>query len=582
MPDHRSPLELDLPPPSIIRDLLSLARRAEISTIYRRYIIILGISDALLWWRDRVPTMKVYRVPYAGLALEIGVLAPGQYQTHKYPFNRFRYSGGELSQLRDDEPISSHSIKPESAAQEKTMSVSATTKPAPAPAPTKKVPPMSPKKKAAVEGLASPETRKSIVESFRSALKSNWTFPDGKTRYIGFLPATVKNALAWIRCNVANRPVNWKQAETLMTSFRATEDGKPAWVYDANVYVMSWDDIVADSQHRIIAFILAFGNRQEIEELLYLLNAMPLSGFKLKIDGETNSPHIDPTQPLPVPFKTWSLTDKAAPENIAIPVILNADPRVSDKADTDQAKRTGADQLARNAETGALLAQWDLAPAELQQILRYMYLRVLPPTATAKEKNPSAKYGSLRKGGNIHPDRYPVLAINFQEYIEQAMDVIHGTPDARFRYDCLGIQHPVLVGTFALAIQGGVPKKNLVRFLEQWAPAELADDGEYYELPKTGAAATYTRDMNETMRKPVIGNYERGYLISYFVQQDNVNPDIRSAEKLLELIGGVEFEQTQANRLPGWDSEGCPGVISRSLAMKIKQEAKKAAKKSKA
>jgi hypothetical protein len=434
--------------------------------------------------------------------------------------------------------------------------------------------PSAPKKAPAI-GLATAERRKSIVAGFTKILAPTWTYPDGNTRHIGFLPATVENALQWLECNTANRPVNWTQAQTLYTSFTTIEDGKPAWVFDANVYVMSWEDIVADSQHRIISFILAYGNRQQIERLLYLLDSMPLSGFKVPKHKDTGAAWIDPAQPLPVPIKTWSLTTKGQPENIAFPVILGADPRVSDKADTDQAKRTGADQLARNAETGKLLAAWNLEPKELQEIIRHMYLRVLPPTGKAVKEG--AKYGSIRKGGNIHPDRYPVIALNFQGYINEAMDIIHGQPDAKYQFDCLGISHSILVAVFALAIQGGIPKAKLIKFLEQWAPAEKDENGTYWEKPKTGAAAAYARDMNQTDAKPVISSNERSYIISYFVQQDDPNPDIRTAKGISDLLG-VYYEQRTANRLPGWDSTGCPDVISTSLAKKIKAEKKKAAK----
>ena len=396
-------------------------------------------------------------------------------------------------------------------------------------------------------------------------LVPDYTGKDGKVRKIGFMALTIANMFNWLRFNIGNRPLNWGHLTTLMNAWRTD------WVDEANVYIMDYNDVVADGQHRPIAFILQFGSRQQVEDLLRLISTWPKADWKLVSE-------IDPAQPIGkyVPINGYALSNIGVESGRYLAVIYGASPRVADKADTDQRKRTGADQLARHSESSNLLAKWGLKGAEMQTMLRYMYLRVMPATAQAKASG--AMYGSLRKGGNVHPDRYPVLATNFQPYIEQAMELVHGDEGFGYTQSRNGeinqdtatfvFDHNQLIGTIALAIQGNVSIDKIRAFLKAYLipagtePAETTANGVLYR---------------RNAKKTVIHSNMVAYLMSRYLQaKTGHNPTIAGTTQLqretalVELLGGEDYEQQSGNRLNGWDSTGCSEIISTALKNKLR------------
>jgi hypothetical protein len=578
--------DLQLPPPSAIAALKDMQLLIDqyrvpllIETPHPNAICLLNYPSGFIEQLPQWLRWKTYFLPYYGRRLELAIVLRVQMQKYldsKHRVNLFPliFRRGNPQFLDLKEPLIMTKTAPAKNVAPKTSAAPKNVKPGQG-TETVKLMKVTPSKQNPDTILSQPK--------YVPTLQSTYKGIDGKTREIGFMALTVKNMLNWLRYNESNRPVNWSHVKTLMEAWLSD------WVDDANIYVMSFLNNVADGQHRPIAFVLAFGNRDEVSDLLRMISSWKNSGWTL-------GKEIEPTKLMGeyVPIKNYALSNKGIDANRFIPVLLNSDPRVADKADTDQKKRTGADQLTRNQDSSNMLAKWDLAGTELQTILRYMYLRVLPPTQTAKDGG--SNYGSIRKSGNIHPDRYPVLAQHFNSYVEKAMDVLHGdegtgytrnngevqkptvktitdkdgntweettTPGPSYTFD-----HYQLIGGIALAIQGNVPVENIQAFLKAYAiPAGTVP------VADTVLGVLYNRKASSTK----LNTNAIPYIVSRYIQlSKGHNPKVAGAnqtareEALMLILGDDKFEQQSANRLPGWDSTGCKEVLSQSLINKIR------------
>ena len=381
-------------------------------------------------------------------------------------------------------------------------------------------------------------------------LSSTYT-ANNRTRKIGFVLLMVETALTILTTNTKNREVKWYQVAKLLATFRAGKD-ETGWVPEASTFCIDWLNILADGQHRLIAFVLAFGTKEQIRRLMMMVGSWPQSGYKLPPSSKLAD--IETIDLVPVKgfeFATQRQIDNM-PE-LYVPVIVDCDPKVADVSGVDEAHRTGADQLVRNSDTGNMIAQWGLTGKDLQEILRYVYLRVLP---SSKE---GESYGSVRRGGNIHPDRYPVMARNFQSWIEQAMTVVHDEQTGLgWSADACPISHTQVIATIALALQGGI-SKDVCRKVY----ADFVAVGD----TKPSSMVKAIRDAKNEKALPV---QAYAYALSYSLNAGKT-PNVTSVKQLVTLLGGVkDYEQQPANRLPGWDSTGCADIVSASLAKKLK------------
>lgn len=376
-------------------------------------------------------------------------------------------------------------------------------------------------------------------------------------------------AIATLRRNRKNRVINWSHVATLLKAFLAGQ-----WVSDASSFIIDRDSDLADGQHRLIAYVLAYGTRAQVEELLGLLSSQPQTGWKLKTK-------IDPTQPLSeyVPIRGYTLSDPIKLAALAEVVVLTgADPAAADKCDTDQRKRTGADQLARHSDSANLLAKLGIDGREMQTVLRHMYLRTLPPTTAAATAG--AKYGSIRKGGNIHPDRYPKFSEVFGGYIDSASNALYGKDSPAFakyvepNMNCPQCpwDHWQLLAIFALAIQGGVAVKTLAELLPKLLlPAESTPGTDLI-----GTLCTRKYGMIDQNAMP----YVLSWIVNTYVATGKI-PTIKGATQLerekdlFTRLGEKAMEQTDSNRLPGWDS--APTDILANASLKNKRKTKKTA-----
>lgn len=565
--------DLQLPPPAALGELSTMQFLLDsyriplfVETPHVQSICLLNYPTGFIEQLPHWIHFKIYRVPYYGKAIELGLVARRPihhllYRDSKkyHPFI-FRRGDNHFSQLKESDIMTT-------TAPAKTVTTT-TTKPmkaAPASKVAQPVTPAKPKAKAKVPAPIVDATSLLSQPKYVAPLVPEYTGKDGKVRKIGFMALTVANLFNWLRHNVGNRPINWGHLATLMHAW------KTDWVDEANVYIMDFNEVVADGQHRPIAFILQFGSRQQVEDLLRLISTWPKADWTLP--GE-----IDPAQPIGkyVPINGYALSNIGIESGRYLAVIYGASPRVADKADTDQRKRTGGDQLARHAESSNLLAKWGLKATEMQTMLRYMYLRVMPATEQAKSKG--ANYGSLRKGGNVHPDRYPVLAVNFQPFIEQAMEIVHGNDGFGYTQSRNGevnkesatfvFDHNQLIGTIALAIQGNVSIDKIRAFLKSYLIPAGTEPAE-----NTANGVLYRRNAKKT----VIHSNMIAYLMSRYLQaKTGQNPTIAGTTQLqretalVELLGGEGYEQQSGNRLNGWDSTGCAEIVSTALKNKLR------------
>ena len=112
-------------------------------------------------------------------------------------------------------------------------------------------------------------------------LKLSSTFTaNNRTRKIGFVLLMVETALTILTTNIKNREVKWYQVAKLLATFRAGKD-ETGWIPEASTFCIDWLNILADGQHRLIAFVLAFGTKEQIRRLMMMVGSWPQSGYKL-------------------------------------------------------------------------------------------------------------------------------------------------------------------------------------------------------------------------------------------------------------------------------------------------------------
>jgi hypothetical protein len=503
-------------------------------------ILILDPSD-IERWRNR--TQTIYRIPYYNWTLLAVIVTREEYPATAKPIRLIYHSDSD--DFRQLEAIQKCTVKPyEPKLEEKRNLAMISTR-----------------------QTATPKDLKLIgtINDLCKQARQSFTGLDGNVRTIGYIPLNVPNMLTWINHNRHNRPVNWSHIQTLIANWQTD------WIPEVSILSASKDQC-EDGQHRPIAYVLAFGNVQEIAALLEILGQSPnTTGIVL---DESKDYIADPVKYIKRKiggYEPWG--GKALPTMDAfVPVQFNVNPRVGEKADTDLRKRTGADMLARNSELGNVIAQYNMDPKDMQEILRIMYLRCLPPSTKAAEEGDS--YGTLRKGGNIQPARYIALYRIFEDYICDAMAIVHGSE--KYAWDCFPIPHNYLVSVVALAIQGGVKEAKIKAFCEAWGSFDK--DGLIPNpLNLTGTRGVVARA--RTAKDKRLPPWMLSYVASRYIQAENHNPSCSSLDALLKSLG-KKPEQESTNRLPGWDSQSppCKEIMTDSLVKKLKAETKKAEK----
>lgn len=402
-------------------------------------------------------------------------------------------------------------------------------------------------------------------------LVSTYRGQDGKTRRIGYLPLSVANVLAILQTNTDNRKLDWKAVADLIDNWRTD------WVPETSLITISHDMTTADGQKRGVSFVLAFGSQAEIATLLLMISSWENSGWHLKEDITPDQVFADPV--AFVPIKGYTLGSGGLPAiDLFIPFQSGADPRVKAKADSTLSLRKGSDMLGMDKDIRNTCAEWGVDEKTMQTILRTMYLRVLPPTINERDKG--SKYGTVRRGGNIPPDRYTTFFEVFGPYIGKALEIVANSHDLSAQDCVIPLHH--LIANVALAIQGGVSEKHIRAFLKEWAGVQLID-GVYYPTPRRNMAKVAER-MKADKDRRLTPTVHLCYLASFCLNNKDVNPPCSTPNQLLTLLGEgktteegkpVSIEQQPHNRLPGWDSSTFSGIESKSVAKKRKFERKK-------
>ena len=396
-------------------------------------------------------------------------------------------------------------------------------------------------------------TKATTTKATKSTLKIELSNTVGNRR-IGYFLLTVETALDLLRLNTDNRPVKWGQVAKLLATWKDTKDdsGNEGWCPDASTFILDANQILGDGQHRLIGIVLAFGTPEQIRQLMLLIASWRNSGYQIK-DADKDPASL-------VPIKDYKLPTKREQENapkVHIPLIVGANPRVAEVSGVDEAHRTGADQLSKDIEIGNLLAEAGLKPEELAEAVRYMYLRVLP---SSKD---SESYGSVRRGGNIHADRYVPICQIFRPYLEKALVIMHERGPGWSANRC-PIKHSKAWASIALALQGGIDEKTCLQVYTDF----VADEEGYCSGP---VRALWAAKEKKLWHPEVFG-----YVFSHCLAKGSVPEKIDTPDAVEKMIGGrIEYEQQTANRLPGWDSTGCKEVLSDSLKKKLKARAKK-------
>jgi hypothetical protein len=412
---------------------------------------------------------------------------------------------------------------------------------------------------------------------------------------IGFLALTVQTVLSLLCLNTRNRQVKWGHLNTLIGNWRSGD-----WVTDANTYTISIADILTDGQHRLLSFVLAFGTASDVLYALKLLDQYrQFTFFELPKDkdGKITTTVLDVASAVPIKGYELAPIGTLVPQAYkAIGVLFDTDPRVAEVSGSDQAARTGGDMLGMNADTGNLLVQFGLTTKEGQDICGAIYRRVLP--VSPKDAKDGGTYGSLKRSGKIHGDRYPEVMLRFRTAMASAMGYVHN--DDRWAWDFIPLPHNHLIAGLTLAIDGGLDEDRLTAFLLAWGASKkitVGIDGKtpltipyFEELPKQKGTVAYwaaeairiqkdtsIEDKGDAARWTII---HQAYAVTRFVQSEDPNPKCTSIAQLIKIMGGdsrLKIENEPLNRAEGVDSTGCPELLTDSLkkAMKVRANAEK-------
>lgn len=411
---------------------------------------------------------------------------------------------------------------------------------------------------------------KSEKEWIVSKLVSEFTNTNGSKTRVGFVRATPIFALEWMKHNPHNRPFNWSQANTLMENYRSGE-----WIGEANLWVIDWNDDVADGQHRAAALVLAFGTENQIGQLLLILASSSGSMFSLSDkakkaieEGNAISSHVPISG-----FQNWYTDSKkdfaTHGPTIMIPVVVDGNPKVCEKADQDALARTGADQLARNSTTGSLIANLGQNPKLWQEVIRHIWLRAQPATISARKEG--ARYSTLRKGGKLKPDDFPKFMILLKDSLTKAMGYINelGTYSSP-------LSLAELIATVTLAVEGGYKEDSIKNWLKYWA---VSFDPEHQETVECYGPVWALRNLSEDTEDDRRKNrLYYVYAASFYLNaaEQGLDPapdDVHTIDKLLKVIT-KDPEQYSMCRLNGLDSVGDMRFVSAALKKKLRIETK--------
>lgn len=274
-------------------------------------------------------------------------------------------------------------------------------------------------------------------------------YPDG-VEGPGTLSGCVRinptNALELMRLNLWNRPFNWAHASLLAVAMRES-DGATGWQDDVSTLLVSYDSItdtlfIADGQHRLGANILAFGDFDQVQQLIHIVAASDFNRFAKpedRIDPDTvqlggEYEFIDSEGNLETrntcSVAEWLAEMGSNPESalayrLAVKgfiigdydkviqprfgIVIGVSPKVLTHADQNNLERSGADHLAMS-DFGPTIAASGLPFGMAASLLKDFYLRCKTPKMEKSEVTGEDEIirGSLKGGGRFaSPAGYP-------------------------------------------------------------------------------------------------------------------------------------------------------------------------------
>lgn len=282
-----------------------------------------------------------------------------------------------------------------------------------------------------------------------SIVSDAFFYPDdqeGPGTLSGCVRINPANALELMRLNLWNRPFNWAHASLLATAMRDA-DSATGWQDDVSTLLVAYDPItdtlfIADGQHRLGADILAFGDFDQVQQLLHIVevsdhnrfakpddrldpDTVQLGGEYEFIDAEGNletrdscsvaewlaemgsNPESELAYSLPVKnFEIGSYTRVIQPR---FGIVIGVSPKVLTHADQNNLERSGADHLAMS-DFGPVIAASGLPFGMAASLLKDLYLRCKTPKIEKSEVTGEDETvrGSLKGGGRFaSPAGYP-------------------------------------------------------------------------------------------------------------------------------------------------------------------------------
>lgn len=234
----------------------------------------------------------------------------------------------------------------------------------------------------------------------------------------GMLPWTVENCLEFLKLTAnpdVQRDIDWGHVWFDLTipirsALNTQNDEVLIWEQGTNTIVISKSDIGIDGRHRMLAFVLAVGTPEQVDELLRIVNRHELQGYD--DDGVYSVAPDDLLKPNIPGFTYADPNSITAPDNWGMCVQIGANDAAFMVLDGAIKKRTPADALKYEvvsrrwlAETGTRHIADDVCTA-----LRYIYLRSNWNFVKDKDGKDIKKLGSLRAPGKTEAVRYPVYS----------------------------------------------------------------------------------------------------------------------------------------------------------------------------
>jgi len=256
--------------------------------------------------------------------------------------------------------------------------------------------------------------------------------PEINGKLVGALPWTVENAIAMLSLmtgkGVQRKPkiahayrmsCKMRKARQIELGIEPSDHDNLPWYDGVNMGVIADSNNGIDSRNRNIAFIMAFGDKWQNDDAVRVVY-----GHAPRPDG------VDESELMTFGVKEWEANPEAGqeghvePPTWCFPLSIGAPQSAFAALDSENVERSGGDMLVTDEVGSDFLAANKIDEDLVQAILRAMRLRTNHRTGTNEDGSTYRIYSSIKSGGNIQANRYPVFQRIYGEHLQLALNLI--------------------------------------------------------------------------------------------------------------------------------------------------------------